>query len=79
MPHKDEDSAFGIYFPRFKRFFSVADKEENFITNAIETLQLYCEEMAILPTALEFEKIIEQKAIKAAFLEGHFFETDVFY
>ncbi|WP_342543786.1 type II toxin-antitoxin system HicB family antitoxin [Bartonella koehlerae] len=51
--HKEKDSAFGIQFPDFEGFFSAVDKEENLITNAVEELQLYCEEMNILPTGFK--------------------------
>ncbi|WP_336288714.1 type II toxin-antitoxin system HicB family antitoxin [Bartonella sp. CB60] len=72
LVHKDEDSAFGVQFPDFKGLFSAADHEEDLIANAIEALQLYCEEMDTLPVPLKFEEVMQQKSVKVALLEGAF-------
>ncbi|EJF75750.1 MULTISPECIES: type II toxin-antitoxin system HicB family antitoxin [Bartonella] len=72
LVHKDEDSAFGVQFPDFEGLFSAADEEENLIANATEALQLYCEDIDIVPIPSKFEEVIQRESVKTALSEGAF-------
>ncbi|WP_375640135.1 MULTISPECIES: type II toxin-antitoxin system HicB family antitoxin [unclassified Bartonella] len=72
LVHKDEDSAFGVLFPDFAGLFSAADEEENLIINATEALQLYCEDIDIVPIPSKFEEVIQRESVKKALSEGAF-------
>lgn len=55
--HKDENSAFGVSFPDIPGCFSAADKEFQILPNAMEALEFYTEDMAILPAPSSIEAI----------------------
>ncbi|ALE02884.1 type II toxin-antitoxin system HicB family antitoxin [Bartonella ancashensis] len=72
LVRKDEGSAFGVQFPDFEGVFSAADQEEDLIANAIEALQLYCEDLDKVPEPLKFQNVMQQDFVKEALSEGAF-------
>lgn len=52
--HKDPDSAFGVSFPDLPGCFSAADRMEDVIPNAVEAIELWFEDSAMVdPRPLE--------------------------
>ena len=72
LVHKDPDSAFGVQFPDLPGVFSAADKESDIVSNAIEALQLYFEDMDTRPQASGYESLLARDEIKAELVQGAF-------
>lgn len=66
---KEPDSAFGVRFPDLPGVFSAADAQDEIITNAIEALQLWAEDMP-LPEPSSHEEVVSLPDIRDALAAG---------
>jgi predicted RNase H-like HicB family nuclease len=69
LVEKDQDSAFGIRFPDIAGAFSAADRQEDILSNAIEALQLWAEDMP-LPLPSPHQAIVAKPDVREALAGG---------
>lgn len=69
LVEKEEDSAFGIRFPDIPGCFSAADVPEQIVSNAVEALQLWAEDMPV-PEPSSHADIIARYDIRQALAAG---------
>ncbi len=69
LVEKEEDSAFGIRFPDIPGCFSAADVPEQIVSNAVEALQLWAEDMPV-PEPSSHADIIARDDIRQALAAG---------
>lgn len=66
---KDEDSAFGLWFPDVPGCFSAADNQEDILKNAIEALNLHLEGQKH-PNARRINEVARDDDVAAALRAG---------
>lgn len=71
--HKDEDSAWGAYFPDIEGVFSAADEEKDIRKNLIEALELAFEGRSDLPKQRGIDDLQRDAEIRKDILDGAFF------
>lgn len=69
LVEKEDGSAFGVVFPDIPGVFSAADKQDDVMTNAIEALQLWAEDMP-LPAPSSHEALLSRDDIRQALATG---------
>lgn len=69
LVEKEDDSAFGIRFPDIPGCFSAADVPEQIVSNAVEALQLWAEDMPV-PEPSSHADIIARYDIRQALAAG---------
>jgi predicted RNase H-like HicB family nuclease len=69
LVEKDKDSAFGVRFPDVPGAFSAADNQDEIISNAIEALQLWAEDMP-LPTPSTHHDLVARLDVREALASG---------
>lgn len=69
LVEKEEDSAFGVRFPDLPGCFSASDEQNDVLSNAIEALQLWAEDMPMPPPS-SHDQILEMDGVQAALASG---------
>ena len=72
LVHKEKDSAYGVQFPDVPGCFSASDDMDHVVSNAIEALSLWAEDMTP-PVPRSLEEIISETDIAADLAGGAFF------
>ena len=72
LVHKDDESAWGISFPDLQGCFSAADDEDDIITNAMEALELYAEDLDILPEPRSISTIATDPYVAGELAQGSY-------
>ncbi len=71
LVEKEEDSAFGVRFPDLPGCFSAADEQNDVMSNAIEALQLWAEDMPMPPPS-SHDQILEMDGVRGALASGSY-------
>ena len=69
--HKDQNSAYGVYFPDVRGCFSAADDMDDVIPNAVEALSLYGED-SVLGAPRSIEQVRADSDVTADLAGGAF-------
>jgi predicted RNase H-like HicB family nuclease len=70
--HKEEDSAFGIYFPDLRGCFSAGDTEDEALANARIALRLYAEDAEDLPEPRGAADLRQDEEVRKELDQGAF-------
>jgi len=70
LVHKEPNSAYGVQFPDLPAVFSAADEEEDIVSNAMEALQLYFEDITERPPASSIEALTANEEIRQELANG---------
>ncbi|SFI50371.1 MULTISPECIES: type II toxin-antitoxin system HicB family antitoxin [unclassified Phyllobacterium] len=67
----DDDSAYGIQFPDIAGVYSASDDVDNIVSNAVDALRLYAEDME-LPAPSSHAEIMARESIREELANGAF-------
>ena len=67
---KDQDSAYGVWFPDVEGCFSAADDQKDVLRNAIEALGLHLEDSDGVPASRGLDAITADKEVGEALSKG---------